>query len=182
LLSARPYLQGRFGVFKDGQIQFWLKTSSRRRTMKSPAVLAVAVAAIGLSSLASAQTRIAAEHAETDLALKCLLDHDPKGCKYDFVGSAWVAAKPWLRWSPNREFELGAVQSSQYAGTQPPNAYTTKFLYGRTADVYDVKFAHQQKTFYIVPPGPDGKIQYLLIRSGAPDDERREGFVTSRIR
>jgi hypothetical protein len=151
--------------------------------MKAFAALAVAVAAIALAPLASAQTRIMTEHAETAEALRCLLDADRTGCRYDFAGSASVVAKPWLWWQTGqRNFTLGALVSAEYAGTQSPNAYTTKFLSGRTADVYDVKFAHQQKTFYIVPPGADGKIQYMLIRSGAPDDERREGFVTSRIR
>lgn len=57
------------------------------------------------------------------------------------------------------------------------NAYLTKFLNGRPADVYDVKFVHHEKTFYIVPPGPDGKVRYMLVRDGTPDDERTDLFV-----
>ena len=62
--------------------------------------------------------------------------------------------------------------SSDYVGPQSANAYTTKFLNGRTADVYDVKFRHQEKTFYLVPPGPDGKVRYMHVRNGAPNDEK----------
>lgn len=152
------------------------------RALAAFSIAAAAIALIPLAPQASAQTRVTAAHDETAGALKCLLEHDQKGCRYDFVGSATPAAKAWLWPDLRRDFELGAVVSSDYAGTQPPNAYTTKFLNGRTADVYDVKFAHQRKTFYIAPPEPDGKIRYMLIRSGAPDDERREGFVGSRIR
>jgi hypothetical protein len=144
--------------------------------MKAPAKL-VAIAAIGLSSVASAQTRVITAHAETASALGCLLDHLHNGCTQSFAGSARQTAAPWLWWNPNRDFELGALVSSEYAGTQAVNAYVTKFLNGRTADVYDVKFKHQQKTFYIEPPGPDGKILYMRVRNGAPNDEREDLFV-----
>jgi hypothetical protein len=144
--------------------------------MKTLAAL-VAIAAIGLSSGASAQTRIVTAHAQTASALGCLLEHERHGCRQDFVGSASRAASPWLRPNPDRDVELGALVSSEYAGTQSVNAYITKFLNGRPADVYDVKFKHQQKTFYIVPPGPDGKIHYMLVRGGGPNDERTDLFV-----
>ena len=147
--------------------------------MKALAALSVAVAAIGLSPVASAQTRVMTAHAETASALKCLLDHDhgqkQERCKQVFVGSASRAAIYWLWWTPGKDLDLGPLVSSDYAGTQSVNAYITKFLNGRPADVYDVKFRHLEKTFYIVPPGPDGKIEYLHVRSGAPDDEKMEG-------
>src|SRR5262249_44039129 len=143
--------------------------------MKAFATLSFTVAAIALAPAASAQTRVMTEHAQTASALGCLLDHLAKECSQRFVGSARVAARYWLWWSPNKEFALGALQSSAYAGTQSANAYTTKFLNGRAADVYDVKFRHQRKTFYIVPPGPDGKIEFMHVRGGGPDDEKLEG-------
>src|SRR5690349_19563424 len=119
--------------------------------MKALVALSVAVAALALAPLASAQTREMTGHDETSAALGCLLNHQAKECADHFVGSARVAARYWLWWSPNKQFALGALESSQYAGTQSATAYTTKFLNGRTADVYAVKFRHQQKTFYIVP-------------------------------
>jgi len=143
--------------------------------MKGLTALSIAVAAIALSPVASAQTRVVAPHDETASAMRCLLDHLHKECGERFVGSARLAARYWLFWSPNKQFALGPLVSSEYAGTQPATAYTTKFLSGRTADVYAVKFRHQQKTFYIVPPGPDGKVQFMRVRGGAPDDEKLEG-------
>ena len=143
--------------------------------MKAPVALSVALAAIGLSPCASAQTRIMTDHLQTATVMECLLKHLAKECQQNFAGSARVAARYWLWWSPNKQFELGPLVSSQYAGTQSATAYTTKSLNGRTADVYDVKFRHQQKTFYIVPPGPDGKVLYMRVRGGAPDDEKLEG-------
>src|SRR4051812_29502960 len=141
------------------------------------AFLAFTAAAIALSQAASAQMRVPAPHAQTAAALQCLLEHNHKNCALGFSGNANHAATYWLWWNANKDFELGGLKSSDYAGTQAVNAYLTKFLNGRAADVYDVKFRHQEKTFYIVPPGPDGAIRYLLIRGGGPDDERQDLFV-----
>ena len=149
--------------------------------MKARAVFGVAAAAIGLSPAASAQTRVLTAHAETMPALQCLLDHRHNECSQNFAGSATLTASFWLWWTPDKDFELGNLISSEYAGTQSANAYTTKHLNGRTADVYDVKFRHQEKTFYIVPPDPDGKVHYLLVRSGAPNDEKTQPVGLSRI-
>lgn len=135
------------------------------------------VAAIALAPFASAQPGDAA-HGQTDSALRCLLEHGQNSCRENFVGSASRAARPWLWWNSNQDFKLGALKSSDFAGTEPAtNAFITKFLSGHAADVYDVKFAHTEKTFYIVPPGPDGKVRYLLVRDGAPSDEGRELFL-----
>ena len=148
--------------------------------MKALAALSVAV--LVLPSAASAQTRIVKAHADTAPALLCLLDHTGDACKVDFAGSAQLAARPWLRWSPNRDFVLGDLVSAEYVGTQSQNAYTTSALAARTANVYYVKYKHQDFTFYIVPPGADGKILYMLIRSGTPADEKSEPVGLSRIR
>jgi hypothetical protein len=146
--------------------------------MKALATLGFAVAAIGLSPVALAETDVTA-HADTAAALKCLLDHGQNGCREGFAGSARPAAQFWVWWTPEKDFKLGALVSSEYARTESPNAYITKFLNGRTADVYDVKFAHEKKTFYIVPPGPDGKVHYMNVRDGAPDDEKIYLFAAS---
>jgi hypothetical protein len=139
-------------------------------------LVSLTIAAIGLSRAAVAQPE-AMGHAESAGALKCLLDHDHKNCRYGFAGSATRVAMRWLWCTPDMAFELGDLQTWNYARTQPANAYTTKLLNGRTADVYDVKFRHHEKTFYIVPPGPDGKVRYMLIRDGSPDEERTDMFV-----
>lgn len=139
--------------------------------------LTIAVAIIALAPVASAQTRVPAPHAETASALECLLNHVHDGCNHEFDGSARRPAQFWLWWTPSKDMELGPLVSSEYAGTESQNAYTTRFLDGRTADVYDVKFAHHEKTFYIVPPDPDGNIHYLWVRDGAPNDEKTDLFV-----
>jgi hypothetical protein len=141
--------------------------------MKALAGLSVAIAAIGLSPVASAHTRVMTAHAETASVLQCLLNHG-KGCNQDFVARAGLTATPWLWWTAAKDFDLGALVSWKYAGTESQNAYTTKFLNGMTADVYDVKFDKRERTFYIVPPGPDGKVRFMLIRNGAPEDERAD--------
>lgn len=138
--------------------------------MKALAALSVAIAVIGLSPLASAQTRVMGAHAETAAALGCLLDH--RQCRQGLARIASLAATPSLWRGPTRDFNTGALVSWEYVGTQPANAYTVKFLNGRTADVYDVKFRHQERTFYIVPPGPDGQVRYMHVRNGAPNDEK----------
>ena len=126
------------------------------RTTKN--LLFASIATIGLSPVASAQTTVMAQ-AETASALRCLLDHVRNGCGQGFAGRARQAAAPWLWWTPDRDFELGALVSSVYAGTESgDNVYIMKFLNGRMTDLYDVRFAHQEKTFYIARPGPDGKI------------------------
>jgi hypothetical protein len=142
----------------------------------------VAIAAIALPSALSAQTRVIGAHGGTAPALLCMLDHVGNACKIDFAGDAYLAARFWLHWSPNKDFALGDLVSAEYSHTQPQNAYTTKPLAARTADVYYVKYRHQDYTFYIVPPGEDGKILYMLIRSGRPEDEKTEPVGLSRIR
>lgn len=137
--------------------------------MKALAALSAAVAVSGLSSPAPAQTRVITEHAATASALGCLLDQQQ--CRQSFARIAGLAPTPSLGHNPARDSALGALVSWEYVGTQPANA-NTKFLNGRTADVYEVKFRHGVKTFYLVPPGPDGNIRYMHIRNGGPNDER----------
>ncbi len=133
-------------------------------------ILAAALSTLMLSASAPAQTRIMTAHAETASVLRCLLAHG-KGCENGFVARAAARATPWLVWSVQQDFNLGPLLSWRYAGTESANAYTTKFLTGGTADVYDVKFARQELTFYVVPPGPDGNVRYIFVRNGAPRDE-----------
>ncbi len=121
-------------------------------------------------------------HGVTAAAMLCLLDHQGDRCKIDFAGDAWRAAQTWLFWSPGKDLSLGALVSAEYAYTQAQNAYTTNFAHGRAADVYYVKYKHQDYTFYLVPPGEDGKMVYMLVRSGTPADEKSEPVGLSRIR
>src|SRR3954469_13913165 len=140
-------------------------------------VASVGVAVIGLSLAASAQTRVIGPHAETAAALLCLLQHQhDDACAQRFTASARPLAENWLFWGPDKDFKYGALVSTEFAGTQAPNSYLTRFLSGRAADVYDVKFKHQEMTFYIAPPDADGRVQYMRIRAGGPGDERADQF------
>lgn len=138
--------------------------------MKPATAFAAAIAAIALAPAAIAQTRVMTEHAQTAATLECLLAHG-KGCRESFVARASMTATPWLNWDARKNFALGDLLSWKYAGTEAVNAYTTKFLHGEAADVYDVKFERRELTFYIVPPGPDGQVRYIFIRRGGPGDE-----------
>ena len=139
--------------------------------------LTLAFSALVISTPALAQTRVMTTHDQTASALKCLLGHNRKDCKFSFVAGANLPAQSWLWWNSNRDYAFGHLVSADYAGTEPQNAYTTRFLSGQLADVYDVRFAREEFTFYITPPGPDGKIRYLHIRNGTPNDERSRLFV-----
>ena len=135
-------------------------------------ILSVAFFALTLSAPALAQTRVMTGHDQTESGLKCLLDHNRKDCEINFVGSATGPAKYWLWWNANKDFALGPVMSSQYAGTEAVNRYLMKVLDGRPADVYDVKFRNQEMTFYIARDSTDGKIHYIHTRPGPPNDEK----------
>ena len=135
-------------------------------------ILSLVFCALTLSAPALAQTRVMTEHDQTATALRCLLGHNRIDCKIDFVGSASKAATYWLFWNANKDFGLGPLVSSDYAGTEAVNRYLMKVLAGRPADVYDVKFKKQELTFYIARDSTDGKIHYIHIRTGPPNDEK----------
>ena len=148
--------------------------------MKALPVLALA--ATFLPNAASAQSVVFQNHAQTATAMLCLLEHAGERCKYNFGGNARQAARPFLYWSPNRQFDFGTLVSATYAGTQLQTAHTTNALSGNAADVYYVKYRHQDMTFYIVPPDAEGNILYMLVRSGTPTDAKSQPTGLSRIR
>jgi len=140
-------------------------------------ILSVAFFALTLSAPALAQTRVMTEHDQTASAMKCLLNHNRTDCNIDFVGSASRPARFWRWWDVNKDFKLGALISSEYAGTEAVNRYLTIVLNGRPADVYDVKFRNQEMTFYIARDSTDGKIHYIHTRPGPPNDEKMYLFA-----
>jgi hypothetical protein len=150
--------------------------------MKTIAAFGVAIAACVLAPAASAQSVIFQDHAPTARAMLCLLEHAGDRCQYNFGGNARRAARPFLYWSPNRQFDFGTLVSATYAGTQLQNAHTTNALGANAADVYYVKYRHQDMTFYIVPPDRDGNILYMLVRGGTPTDAKSQPTGLSRIR
>jgi hypothetical protein len=73
-----------------------------------------------------------------------------------FHGAARVAAMPWVVVNAERNFQRGPLVSSIYWGrASASNIFDVKALRGsptREADIFDVKFAHEEYTFYISPP------------------------------
>lgn len=135
--------------------------------------IAVAVLAMGLSPEAFAQMG-GTPRPGTLQAMQCLTRQAPEGCEKMFVGRAWVAARPWVYQNPNRDFSRGPLVSASYWGrAQKDNAFDARILINQPTtemDLYDVKFAHIEYTFYIAPAGSDGKINAVAIRLYAPHD------------
>ena len=68
----------------------------------------------------------------------------------------------------------GALISSSYWGrASDSNIYDARILIHQPTtemDIFDVKFAHVEYTFYISPADADGKIRALAILLYAPHD------------
>ena len=115
-----------------------------------------------------------AQRAGTEAALQCLLRQGPPGCQDMFVGKATGPARQWTTASPNRDFNRGTLQSSQFfAPATHDNVFDERVLRRQVTDemdIYDVKFAHNEWSVYIAPPDADGKIRYLAIEFYAPHD------------
>ena len=115
-----------------------------------------------------------AQGSGTDAALQCLLRQGPKGCQDMFVGKAMLAARPWVWENPGRDFNRGPLEASNYFGAaSSDNVFDEKVLHQQMTDdmdIYDVKFAHLEWSFYIAPADADGKIHYLAVRLYAPHD------------
>ena len=115
-----------------------------------------------------------AQRAGTEAALQCLLRQGPPGCQDMFVGKATAPARQWATASADRDFNRGALQSSQFFGQATADTvYDEKILRRQVTDemdIYDVKFAHNEWSVYIAPPDEDGKIRHLAIEFYAPHD------------
>ena len=107
-------------------------------------------------------------------AMHCLVRQGPAGCEKMFKGSAWVAASPWVFEDPNRDFKRGALVFSNFWGrASDSNVFDNRILVNqptREMDIFDVKFAHVEYSFYISPTDADGKIRALAFRLYAPHD------------
>ncbi len=75
---------------------------------------------------------------------------------------------------PDRDFKRGPLVFSNYWGrASESNIFDAKILINQPTtemDIFDVKFAHVEYTFYISPADADGKIRALAIRLYAPHD------------
>jgi len=112
-------------------------------------------------------------------AMQCLVRQGPPACSTMFRGSARTAAMPWVIANPDRDFKRGALVSSTYWGrASDSNRFDARILTNQPTkemDIFDVKFAHVEYTFYISPADADGKIRALAIPLYAPHDPLQLG-------
>ncbi len=96
-----------------------------------------------------------------------------------FQGGARVTARPWLFDNPDRDFKRGHLISSSYWGRASElNRFDARFMMHQPTtemDIFDVKFAHIEYTFYISPADADGKIHALVMPLYAPHDPLQLG-------
>jgi hypothetical protein len=129
-------------------------------------------ALLTLCAVVAAPAALAEASPETGPALKCLLETGPDDCGRMFVAAASPASRAWVNPNQTLRFNLGPLVSSSYVRTiSGGELYKVRLTTWTAADVYDVKFQHQEKTFYISPPDADGKIRYLAVHEGSPDDD-----------
>jgi hypothetical protein len=108
--------------------------------------------------------------------MQCLagIRQEPAACIKMFVGSAQRIAMPWVVVSAEQKFQRGPLVSSNFWGrASEENIFDAKAMRGlptREMDIFDVKFAHTEYTFYIAPADGDGKIRAVTILLYAPHD------------
>jgi hypothetical protein len=107
-------------------------------------------------------------------AAQCLVRQGPAGCEKMFRGGARKVAMPWVFPNVNRDFKRGALVSSNFWGrASSSNIYDARAMINQPTtemDIFDVKFAHVEYSFYISPADADGKIQALAILLYEPHD------------
>jgi hypothetical protein len=112
-------------------------------------------------------------------AMQCLVRQGPAACKTMFRGGARTAAMPWVVENPDRDFKRGPLLSSSYWGrASDSNRFDARILIHQPTtemDIFDVKFAHVEYTFYISPADADGKIRALAMPLYGPHDPLQLG-------
>jgi hypothetical protein len=109
-------------------------------------------------------------------AMQCLagIRQESGECMKMFVGSAQTIATPWVFVSAEAKFQRGPLVSSSFWGrASASNIFDAKAMRGKPTtemDIFDIKFAHTEYTFYISPADADGKINALTILLYAPHD------------
>lgn len=143
--------------------------------MKKLALLAFLTASLPFpSAMADPSPAGSGPRPGTIEAMQCLVRQGPATCKTMFKGSARKAAMPWLFDDPERDFKRGHLVSSDYWGrASDSNIFDAKILIHQPTkemDIFDVKFAHVEYSFYISPADADGRIAALAIPLYAPHD------------
>jgi hypothetical protein len=150
--------------------------------MKTLTALAFAAIGIGLSPFAIAKAEDASS-STTETALACLLGMAPDGCERGFMGFTYgLNNLPLSRYQVRR---LITYCSKRYVHRRLDNCYSgplesVKYLGTNAAgdDVYDVKYAHMDKTYVISQPAPDGKIASIWMIEGPAIQSIRHAVVS----
>jgi hypothetical protein len=133
-----------------------------------------AASSLSLSVVAAPSPGALGPRPGTVEAMQCLVRTGPAECKTMFQGGARKVAMPWLFENPDRDFKRGRLLSADYWGrTSDSSVFDTRVvthLPTKEMDIFDVKFAHVEYSFYISPPETDGKIRALAILLYAPHD------------
>jgi hypothetical protein len=113
-------------------------------------------------------------------AMRCLIHQGPAKCERMFRGRARLGASSWVFPDLDRDFKRGSLLSGSYWGrasdsnwfdTGPLQSSPTKEM-----DIFDVKFAHVEYTFYISPADADGKIRAVAVELYGPHDPLQRKF------
>ena len=141
----------------------------------SGTLCAIAALVIGLPMLANAATP---PPPKTRAAIACLLGVGRVGCEADFIGATFALGSRPLSsldvWAhiTNCTQEYLHRRDRCFAGPLETVKYLGINAHGD--DVYEVQFMHDDMTYVVGAPAPDGKIKQFWIFEGAP------GWVTRR--
>src|SRR4051812_18427981 len=142
-------------------------------------VLAFLTASPLLPSAMAEEPAAAGPRPGTLEAMRCLVRQGPPQCERMFRGGARDTAKGWVFPDQDRDFRRGPLKSSSYWGrASASNRFDARILTNQPTkemDIFDVKFAHVEYTFYISPADADGKIRALAIPLYAPHDPLQLG-------
>jgi len=140
--------------------------------MKSKLSTAAAALVFALTASAQSPSQSADPRPGTAEAVRCLNRLGPKGCETMFVGQARAMARFWVFADLNRDAGRGSFVSTSYLGRAADsnwmNAKVMSTLPTKDMDIFHVKFARTEYTFYVGAPDADGKID-ALAGPGIPD-------------
>ena len=149
--------------------------------MKLFLTVALFVSLLSNSVMAAPSDAASAPRPGTNEAMQCLVGvrDEPAECIKMFRGGSHTIAMPWVFVDANQKFQRGPLLSSTYWGrASDANRFDARILTHQPTkemDIFDVKFAHVEYTFYISPADPDGKIRALAIPLYAPHDPLQLG-------
>jgi hypothetical protein len=147
--------------------------------MKKLALLLSVVSTVSLLSpsvMADLPPAASSPRPGTVEAMQCLVGVRQKAdeCIKMFVGSAQRIATPWVFVSAEQKFQRGGLVTSTFWGrASDSNMFDVKAMRAlptKEMDIFDVKFAHTEYTFYVSPADAEGKIRALTVLLYAPHD------------